>query len=453
MVWLSPLGLEQDAHRLAGLAVWIIVWWLTEALPIAVTALAVPVLGVVLGITTQTEAFSSFAHPLVFLFMGGFFIAQAVTQQKLDQRIALRVLVLPGVKGNPLRSVLALIVLSAFLSMWISNTATTAMLFPIALGVARAIFQDKPFQQGAILLPVAYASSIGGISTPIGSTPNLIAMGLLEENFGVKITFGEWFLKAFPVAALSIVFLCFLTKYRLKGLPNSMDTSFIQERLKGLGKIGHGERNVLFCTALAACLWVLPSVVGLIYGKESSAFDFLSSTFPEATVAIFVSILLFVMKDQKGHSLLSWQEATKIDWGTLLLFGGGLSLGAMAFSTGLAQVIGEGLLDLANQQWFWLVLISVLVSIFFTEICSNTATANMLLPIVLGFAMQANLDHMALGMTVAFGCSLAFMMPIATPPNAIVFGSGLIPLKVMIREGLILNAFCAALLVAYALIV
>lgn len=449
LVWLSPLGLEPDAQRLAGLGLWVICWWLTEALPLPATALLVPVLGVMLGIVDAKAAFASFAHPLIFLFLGGFLLAKAVTEQKLDQRISLKVLLLPGINGNPLYSIWALILLSAFFSMWISNTATTAMLFPIALGIAAAIFPNKPGLQGRVLLPVAYASSIGGISTPIGSTPNIILLALLDEGHGVKLTFLDWMAIGLPISVVALVFLLWFTKKSLKALPKKMEVGFLKQSLIKLGPTKGGERNVLFCIVLAAFLWVLPSFVKLAAGVDSELFSFVSKSLPVSVVAILASLFLFILKDDKGRALLSWPAAQKIDWGTLLLFGGGLSLGSMAFSTGLAEQMGQAFLALAQGQFILLVALAVIFSIFFTEVCSNTATANMLLPIMIAISVSTGVGF-GPAFAVALACSLAFMIPIATPPNAIVFGSGLISIKTMMRTGFALNVFCAGLLILAA---
>lgn len=452
IIWFSPLSLESETQLCLGLLSWVVLWWVTEAIPIAATALFVPILAVVTGLADAKQAFESFAHPLIFLFMGSFFMARAVIQQHLDRRLALSVLTHPIVAGKTKLMIMALLATTAFLSMWLSNTATTAMMLPISLGVVSAIFPDRLDSRGKLLLPVAYAASIGGIMTPVGSPPNLIAIGLIEEVLGIRISFFDWMLVTTPLAIFLLAILFWMTYRKFSELPENLFVDFLRKELREMGRLDRSEKKVIFCVLLAASLWILPSLLGIFVGKDHEWVIWFKAHLPEPVVAMIAGCLLFVLKDQKARPLLSWDSAKKIDWASLIIFGGGLSLGKIIFESGVAELLGGFVVNtLEGQLWLFL-LVAIGFTIFFTEIASNTATANMLIPIILGAMTAASSSDYAAVLGVSIACSLAFMMPISTPPNAIVFGSGLVQLKYMMKKGLSLNLVSWASLFIYLLI-
>jgi len=469
LVLALPLAeLQPPAHRLAAVLVWAVVWWVSEAVPIPVTALLGPTLMVVLGIAPVKEAMVGFGDPVLFLFLGSFTLAAAMSRHGLDRRLAYRLLASRLAGSSATATIAAFAVLSTVLSMWISNTATTAMLCPIALGVLAAISRlleqatGKPVDAArlrfgaALLLASAYGASIGGVATPVGTPPNLIALGQLATLAGVKIPFFHWMVIGLPIALAMLVVLIVVLRLALPPelgvIPGG--TAFIAAELARLGRPGRGERNVMVAFALAVTLWVLPGIVALIAGTDSALCKGLSALLPESVVALVAVVLLFVLPVDwaERRFTLSWAEAVQIDWGTLLLFGGGLSLGAAMFSTGLAHSLGNALTSITGaHSTLALTYVFTVTGILLTELTSNTAVTTMLVPLAIAAAQAAGVDPVAPGVGCALGCSMAFMLPVATPPNAIVYGTGCVPITTMIRVGCWLVA-AAALLIPPAVV-
>lgn len=449
LIWALPLDLNVNAHRLAGLSAWTVLWWILEPIPLPVTSLLATSLAVILGIADVKTAFAPFAHPLIFLFMGGFMLARSMGVHGLDRRIALTVLTRESISGQHTRLLTALLFLTAGLSLIVSNTAATAMLMPITLGIAVAVYPRQEEAQGLILTSVAYASSIGGIGSPVGSTPNIIARGMLENLAGIQLTFLDWVIYSFPTMIAALTALCFI---KVKQLPKPNNASrtlgsvVLRKELKSMGKLKQGERNTLVALCVAIAIWLTPSVVAIVLGTEHSTSQLLKNSFPEAIGAILAACLLFLLPVKQGRPTLTWPEAVQIDWGSLLLFGGGLSLGTLLFKTGLASVIGTHLLDATGGSIVLLTILAVLFAIFFTETTSNTATANMLIPLVIAASKSSGVPTLVPTLGVAYACSMAFMMPISTPPNAIVYGTGKVPLSMMIKQGFIMNWVAAAII-------
>jgi sodium-dependent dicarboxylate transporter 2/3/5 len=448
--------LDPRAHRLAAIFALVLVWWVTEAIPLAATALLGPALAVTFGVASARDAFAPFGHPVIFLFLGSFVIARAMREHGLDRRIALFALSRPWVGEHPGRIVLAFGAIAAFLSMWMSNTATTAMMLPIGLGVLSTLpapprggGESWPYATGLMLM-IAYACNIGGIATPVGSPPNLIAVGMLERLAGRTVTFFDWMRFGLPVSAVLFALLYLVIR---RGFPVGVArfegaSDVIRAERRTLGPWSAGERAALGAFLLAVTLWTLPGFVGLAVGREHAAAEALRRLLPEGPAAILAATLLFVVPIDRaaGRFALGWKEAARIDWGTILLFGGGLSLGSMAFETGLAEALGRGLLDATGGLPLVLIaLIALFLANVMTEFMSNTATANLLIPMFIALGAEAAGAPMLATVAATVGCSLAFCFPIATPPNAIVYGSGRVPLPTMIRTGVLLDVGCGLL--------
>ncbi len=451
IVYFAPaLPENPQAHRLLAVFLLIVVWWVTECIPIPITALLVPVLITALNITTVKEAFAPFANPIILLFLGSFILARAMCVHALDRKLALSVLSIKSIGKNRTRVLFGLGLTSLFLSMWISNTATTAMMYPIALGVMDAFHSHRDKNSASsfsiiLLLTLAYAASVGGIGTPIGSPPNLIAIGMLEKLVDYKVTFFQWMIVGFIIMIPMYLFLFFIMKFSIKGKEKqaqAVDLSVLTET-KIEKKLTRAQRNVLFAFSVTVFLWVFPGFVSLVWGREAALYLWLKSHFPEAVAAIIGAGLLFFLpiNFKRGEFTLTLKDAVKVDWGTLLLFGGGLSLGFQMFETGLADIIGNFFISIGgNSAGLPLItLLAITFSVFVTELTSNTASANMIIPIIIAVANAASLSPLPPVLGSAIGCSFAFMLPVATPPNAIVFGSGMIPLPQMMKHGFWLN--------------
>jgi sodium-dependent dicarboxylate transporter 2/3/5 len=437
------------AHKLLAVFLLIVVLWVTESLPIPVTALMIPVLITALGVTTAKEAFAPFANPIIMLFLGSFILAKGMCVHALDRKLAYSVLSLRYVRAKRIRILWALGLISAFLSLWISNTATTAMMYPIALGLIDAFRSRKgndvqPFGT-ALLLTLAYAASIGGIGTPIGSPPNLIAIGMLEKLAGYKMTFFQWMVIGLLITLPMLVFLFLYMKIKTRRSEGFAGSGDLRDLLGGKPPAGltPAQRNVLVAFSITVSLWVIPGVISLIWGRSAPAFIWLQAHFPEAAAAVIGACLLFILPVnlKRGQFTLTLKEAITVDWGTLLLFGGGLSLGFQMFETGLADAIGRYFISLGGSTApaALITLLAISLTVFMTELTSNTASANMIIPIIIAISQAASINPLPPVLGSAIGCSFAFMLPVATPPNAIIYGSGHIPLPVMMRTGFWLN--------------
>jgi solute carrier family 13 (sodium-dependent dicarboxylate transporter), member 2/3/5 len=458
---LLPAGsLSPAAHRLAAVLAWVLTWWITEAVPIPVTAVLGPALAVLAGVGTAGEMFAPFGDPIIFLFLGSFVIAEGMFASGLDRRMALAILSRPWVGSSATRITVAFAVITAGLSMWLSNTATAAMMYPIAMSVlvalshlleqARGVAVDVTrlrFGTG-LMLVIAYAASIGGIATPVGTPPNLIALGQLDALAGIRIPFFQWMLVGTPVM---LVMLGALIVYLRWALPPEMRSiagsrEHIAAERSALGRWSAAERNVIAAFLLTVTLWVLPGVGALVAGSQSPAFRTLQALLPEGVVAVVGAALLFVLPVswRERRFTMTWNQAARIDWGTLLLFGGGLSLGAAMFRSGLAAAVGHGLVRLTGAtSVVALTFLFAFVALVLTETTSNTAAATMVCPLAIAAAQAAGVSPVAPAVSVALAASMAFMLPVSTPPNAIVYGSGCVPITAMLRHGSVLDAIGA----------
>lgn len=446
-------SLTAEAHRLAAVVGLVLVYWVGEALPIPITSLLAPVLCIIMGIASPAAAFAPFANPVIFLFIGSFILAQGMMEQGLDKRIALSILSLSWIGESPSRLLIAIAAIPVMTSMWISDSATTAMIYPILIGIIsafRSLAQDADkkigsanFNQG-LLLTIAYAALIGGIGTPIGTPPNLIGIGMIDKFLNVKIHFFKWMVLAVPIMlvmwALMVAYMRIIHPPAVKKIPGLVD--FLRKQKARQGPFTRGQKNALFAFLVAVVLWVFPGVIASFFGTESPVFKFCESHIPEGVASLIAAILLFIMPvDWKERKFtLSWTAAVRIDWGTILLFGGGLSLGSLMFSTGLAGVMGKNLIKLSGATSLWAITaIAIALAIITTEMTSNTASANMLVPIMIAVSQGAGVSAIPPAIGVCLGASMAFMLPVSTPSNAIIYGSGLVPITSMIKAGLVLD--------------
>ena len=462
IMYFLPLPLERDQQTLAAILAFTIVYWLSEAIPIPATAILALALAVLLNVPdlgpNADDApgdiiYGSFASDIIFLFIGAFIIAQAMVTHGLDRRFAFRILSLPGVSNSTYGVIIAFGAISALLSSVISNTATAAMLLPIGLGMMGALGGLVQEQAGtdrdvsrlrfgtALMLMISYGAGVGGLLTPIGTPPNLIGIGFIEEETNITITFFDWVLAALPICLLMFLALCviliLLNRPEVRRLSGAGE--YINEERSKLGPLSRGERNTLIAFGVAVTLWMLPGFLALILGDESPVYSLVGSRLDEGTVAIIAAVLLFILPINwaERRFTMNWNEASRIDWGTILLFGSGIVLGTMLSETGLADTIGTGI---AATFGFTSLLavsaVSALIAIIISETTSNTASATIVVPIVIPIAAAAGLDPVIPALAAVFGASFGFMMPVSTPQNAVVYGSGMIPITKMVRSGI-----------------
>lgn len=446
----APLPIPAPAHRLAAILSMMVVLWVTEALPLAVTALIGPVLVILLQVAPARVAMAPFADPIIFLFMGSFMIAEAMFVHGLDRRIAFGALSSRMVGGSATRILITFGFVAAAISMWISNTATTAMMFPIGLSIVAHLTEGRETDPGsrnfavAMMLMAAFGASVGGIGTPIGTPPNLIGIGMLSRIAGVEISFFKWMLLGIPIVVVLFGFLALYFRFRLlRGVVLRTErTDGFREELRRLGPLSIGQRNTLLAFAVTVSLWLLPGVLSIVGLGNSSFARSLAAAVPESVAAMVGAILLFLLPTnwRAGKFTLAWSQAVRIDWGIILLFGGGLAMGELAFSTGLAEAMGRGITSwLPGESTLSLTILFTAVAIVMSEAASNTASANMIVPVAIAVSQAAGLSPIEPALGATLGASMGFMMPISTPPNAIVYSSGYVPITQMMRHGIALD--------------
>lgn len=459
----TPTGLPAPAHRLAAIFAATVVLWVSEAVPLGAAALVAPALAVAMDVTPAAKAFAPFASPLIFLFLGGFMLALGLSEQGLDRRAALWLLARDWVRGSPARARTA-VGLGAFAcSMWISNTATTAMLIPVALGLCTAIRgaacpEDQPkfdrFAEG-MLLTLTYACSIGGVVTPIGTAPNVIALDFLERQAGVQLDFFQWISFGLPTGLATLVIALVYAHRRFPAPVARLDrlTVEVRAQLHKLGPMSSGERRAAGVFLLAVVGWLLPSVLKVTLGAAHPAAQWADRGLQEGVVAILAGVLLCVVPGGRrpGVPVLPWDRAMQLDWSTLYLLGGGFSLGAMMFDTGLAEALARGFLagagPLASSP-FGLLATATFLVLWLTEVTSNVATTSMMVPVLIAIAQAAGIDPLPTTLCVTMAASFAFTLPVSTPPNAIAYGTGLIRIQSMIRFGVVLDLLGYFVLIA-----
>jgi len=458
VVYLLPFG-NLQSHRLAAILAWVVIWWVTEPVPIPIAALLGVILCVLLGVAPAVKAFAPLADPIIYLFLGSFLIARAMSVHGLDKRFAFRIMSLEIIGNSGFRLLLAYGAVAAAISMWISNTATTAMLAPIGVGIISTIAQTSTgpnsptrgrFATGFLLM-AAYAASAGGIGTPIGTPPNLIGLALIEKATGVRIPFFQWTALAFPclVAILVLLFVLLYLLHRPDSDQLAGSQEYVRRELAQLGPWDRAQKNTLFVFVVTVVLWITPGFLALGWGVDSPIMKGYNSRVPESVAALIGALLLFVIPVDWPRRLftLTWKQAVGIDWGTLILFGAGVSLGNLMFETGLAETIGKGVLEVSGTTSLaGMTLVAIVAAIVVSEATSNTASANMIVPVMISIAMAAHLNPIPPAVGATLGASWGFMLPVSTPPNAIVYGTGLIPITRMIRAGVIFDILGAIVL-------
>ncbi|MDO6693179.1 DASS family sodium-coupled anion symporter [Aliiglaciecola sp. 3_MG-2023] len=437
----NQTAMDPTAWRVAAVGIWMATWWATEAIPVPATAFLPIVTFPFLGISSLADATSDYANPIIYLFMGAFILALAVERWDLHKRIALVILSYTGTDGNNLIG--GFMVVAALLSMWMTNTSTTMMLMPIALSVTRVIAEHNPHLskqqtktfQIAMLLGLAYAATIGGLATLVGTPPNALLAAFLSENYDIKLTFASWMALGVPVTLIMLPLAWWsLTRVSFKiDIPKNPEVQLhLNELRKNLGPMSGAEKRVAIVFATVVLLWMIRRPISALFG-----IDFLTDT----GIVMTAALLLFLLPsgDKKQLQIMTWEDVSRLPWGVLILFGGGLSLAAAVSSSGLASWLGSSLMPLGALGVFTLVVAATALVIFLTELTSNVATAATFLPVVAAVALELGVSPLLLCIPITLAASCAFMLPVATPPNAIVFASGVITIPQMVRAGVMLN--------------
>lgn len=457
-----PLDLPQAQHTLAAVLLGVVVLWVCEPVPIPVGGLLGVAAIVLLGVVEASDAFAPFGSSTIFVFIGAFILAQAMLRHGLARRFAFRILSLPGVGRSSVRVIVAFGVITCVLSAVVSNTATVAMLLPTAVGLLSVIaglvrarlpaelpagqsFDPLRLRVGvALMLMLAYGASVGGLLTPIGSPPNLIGRELIEEATGRTISFFDWVMAAAPIClslfgVLAVVLIA-LNRPELRELTGVEE--YVAARRAELGSLSAAERNTLIAFSITVTLWMAPGVVALIAGSDSAIYAVVDDRLDEGVVAILGAALLFVLPTnwRRREFTLTWTEAGRIDWGTIVLFGTGIIFGTLLRDTGLAATIGTGVADaLGLASTPALTVFAVALAIAVSETTSNTASAAVVVPVVIPLAVAAGVDPMVPALAATFAASLGFMLPVSTPQNAVVYGSGAVPITKMVRSGVVFD--------------
>lgn len=444
---LPTVFISENADTVIAVALWMIIWWITEAVSISVTALLPLLLFPILKIMPMGDVGANYGSPIVFLFFGGFVMALALEKVNLHKRIALSIIKITGTTPN--KVVLGFMIATAVLSMWISNTASTVVMLPIAMSVIQLLIndadgltkQDRNFAL-SVMLGIAFSANAGGIATVIGTPPNSVLIGLLENEYNIEISFLKWMVIGLPFSIIMIA-LCYLVLIKLM-FPNgqlkfNVSKEIITQELKKLGPTSGKEKMVLVIFGITVFLWIFRTVLNSIIPELG-----LSDTM----ISIFAAIALFAIPFnlKKGDFILEWKDTQKLAWGILILFGGGLALAQGMSVTGIVDLVA-GVIAESNISILLTATLLIFLMLFMTELMSNVALVAVLAPVVAGIAIGLGLPIVYLLIPVTMASSCAFMLPMATPPNAIVFASGYIKVHEMARAGIILNLIAVVLLI------
>jgi len=448
LIWLNPFNLNTSAAQVLAVAALMITWWVTEALPMPVVALLPLILFPLLGISKIDEVAAPYANPVIFLFLGGFMIGLAIEKWNLHKRMALSIVKLTGTSGD--RIVLGFILATGFMSMWLSNTATTMMMYPIAMSVIK-VMEDNSETKGnlsnlsvCLLLAIAYASNFGGIATIIGTPPNVAYVAFLEKHNGYTFEFIDWMKLCMPLS-LILLFTLYIVMTKLLYPTNIKSDAAARQHialeLHKMGRLSTAEGRVLIVFATTALLWITREFIN--QGQTYFKLD-------DNMIAVFGALLLFLLPSGKRESkpLLEWSDTSKMAWGILLLFGGGISLATQLEKAGLIQSLGAWIAGFATGGLL-LVFIVTIVSIFISEVMSNVAQVIVFAPVVAGMAEALNINPLQIGVAMTLGASCAGMLPMGTPPNAIVFASGKLKLKHMTTTGFVMNIISTVLITLF----
>jgi sodium-dependent dicarboxylate transporter 2/3/5 len=438
---LGPLGfvavlalplpaLGAGAHRLAAIMVWAVLYWITGAIPLAATAVAASALAVALGVGTLWTVATSYVDPVILVFVGSFVIAAGLRESGLDRRFAWSLLRQRWATRTPARLLATMGVITCGLSLWLSNTATTALMLPVGQGLLRS--SEPALGPGggrfatALMLMLTWGSSVA-VGIPVGSPPNLIAIGLLRELGGRRLTFLDWMGVAMPltVVMLALSWMILVWRCAPRGASRPVPSGWADPGRAALGPWRPAEKNVVVVFALVCALWAWPA----------------TASYEWAVALGGAGLLLSVPTDvRRREPTLPWRHAVRIDWGTILLFGGGIALGRLMFETGLAETIGRALVRVSGAESVWaLTAVAIVAGVLLSEAASNTASASVIVPVMIAMAQGMGVSPVPPALGAALGASFGFMLPVSTPPNAIVYGSGLVPLQEMIRAGLFLD--------------
>ncbi len=450
ILFFNPLGVDISANRVLAVAALMISWWITEAIPMPAVAIIPLVLFPLLGISKISETAAPYANEVIFLFMGGFMIGLGIEKWNLHKRIALSIVQFTGTGGN--RIILGFIIATGFISMWLSNTATTMMMYPIAVSVISVLNVKHASENQVrnfsicIMLAIAYASNFGGIATVIGTPPNVAYASFMNKKYGYDISFFNWMLICTPIAIMLLTALYFVL---VNMYPNRIASSvemktLIQDDLKDLGPITTPEKRVLYIFCTTALLWITR--------------DFINKTgllkLDDNMIAVFGALLLFIVPSGNKHGmsnkLLVWSDTSKMAWGILLLFGGGIALASALEKVGLIGMLGKWLSGFSGTSLIFLILVVAVLSIFISEVMSNVAQVIVFAPVVTGIAEALHMNPFLLGIPMTLAASCASMMPMGTPPNAIVFSSGHIKLTQMMKTGFVMNLISIILIVLFS---
>ena len=451
----APGLLSEKSIIVLALGAWMVTWWATEAMPIPVSALLPMVVFPLMGVSTVKEASAPYGDPVIFLFMGGFILALGLERHNLHQRIALSLIRLTGTSGNGI--ILGFMLSTALISMWISNTATAIMMLPIAASVTSLLAKEtgqendprfKKFSTG-LMLAIAYAASIGGMATIIGTPPNVVMVGYMKRFYNLDVSFTSWMIVGVPLMIMSLT-ACYLliTRVLFRNHLPSIEGSkeLIHRKLQALGKLTLEEKLVLAVFSVTCFFWIFRQNLNVLIGKNM---------LDDTTIAMAGGMLMFLLpvslKNQKF--LLDWSDMKELPWGILLLFGGGLCLADGMEKSGLVQIVGNHFSQQQGISTGLLIFSLTAISMGLTELMSNVALVTIFVPVVFGVADGFQINPIWLAMPVTFAASCAFMMPISTPPNAVLFASGYIKMKDMIKTGLLLNLCCLVIITVLALTV
>lgn len=444
---------SETGDAVIAVAIWMVVWWITEAVHIAVTALLPLILFPLLKVMPAADVGANYGSPIIFLFFGGFVLALALEKVNLHKRIALTIIRMTGTTPN--KVILGFMIATAFMSMWISNTASTVVMLPIAISVIKLLIDDEDgFTKGdrnfalSVMLGIAFSANVGGIATVIGTPPNSVLIGLLENQYNMEISFLKWMTMGLPFSIIMVT-LCYLVlvkwMFRCNDIKFTTSANVISEELKNLGRISKEERRVLTIFSITVFLWITRTLINKIFpGLKLS----------DTIISLIGALSLFAipLNFKKGNFVLQWNDTSKLAWGILILFGGGLALAKGMASSGLIDVITEGIKSGGFSPLIVVCLLIVLM-LFMTELMSNVALVAVLAPVVAGIAIGLNIPVLNVLIPVTMASSCAFMLPMATPPNAIVFASGYVKVNQMVRAGVFLNILAVGLLILYYLFV
>ncbi|WP_447007700.1 SLC13 family permease [Saccharothrix isguenensis] len=460
-----PLDMPGNQQTLGGILLGVIVLWITEAVPIPIGGLLGVAAVVILGVVPPDAALRPFGSATIFTFIGAFILAQAMLKHGLARRFAFRILALPRVGGSTTGVIIAFGGITCVLSAFVSNTATVAMLLPTALGILGVIaklLQDRGMVAAdfdplrlrvgtAIMLMLAYGASVGGLLTPVGSPPNLIGRGLIEEATGERISFAQWTAAALPICALMFVVLAvvllLLNRPEIRRIEEVGE--YVARERAAMGPLSRAEKNTLIAFGVTVTLWIVPGVVALVAGNDSDVYGAISDRLDEGIVAVLGASLLYLLPTdwRKREFTLRWRDAAEIDWGTILLFGTGIIFGSLLASTGLAKTLGDSAsAALGLSSVVPITIFAVVLAIVVSETTSNTASAAVVVPIVIPIAVAAGADPLVPALAATFAASFGFMLPVSTPQNAVVYGSGAVPITKMIRSGASFDVIGAVLI-------